>query len=204
MMKQFLTYLCFSLIALTLALPSQAKSDLISNSGFQDVDGDGAFGDGWGSFGAAGFNAFFGPENPHASLFSNTDGNSGGVFQTGIVGIEGTEYTFTLTDVFIETFAAADFSISLEFFEADDATIISAQTASFFQTGDAIVATAPPGTAFVRPVINFSNASPLSEDNSNAFVFNTSLTTTAVPEPSSLLLFCGLLVTGSLRRRRSS
>lgn len=95
-----MTWKTLSIAALTLAGVSvgTAQAELLTNPGFEDTDANGSQGDGWGSFGAAGFHAFFGP-NGHASLFMDNPGNSGGVFQTGIAGVAGLEYTFALTDV---------------------------------------------------------------------------------------------------------
>lgn len=209
-MNYVLKYFLLSVIAIAIVSPAAVKADLvvdIVNPGFEDLDGDGQFGDGWGSFGNAGFNNFFGA-NGHASLFADTAGNSGGVFQAGIAGVAGAEYTFTLTDVNFENNANADFSFGLEFFESDDSTLISSQTVSFSSESEAetpFVAIAPAGTVFVRPIISFSNAAPLVEgpnNSANVFVFDVALTATAVPEPSSLLLFGAAVSAAALRRRR--
>ena len=94
------------------AVPSAVfAQELLVNPGFEDLDGvpgaDGqpTYGDGWGSFGAASFNNFFGSAespNGHASLFADMNGNFGGVFQQGITGTAGTTYTFSLTDTLVE------------------------------------------------------------------------------------------------------
>lgn len=199
------------LLAGTMSL-HDARADLITNPGFEDTDSNGSFGDGWGAFGAAGFNAFFGA-NGHASLFLNTPGNSGGVFQTGIAGSFGNFYTFSLDDVLIEPNArATDLSFGLEFFESDDNTIISSSLASIASVTPAgglsfsHTAAAPVGTAFVRPIISFSGAftpaMPMA-GGANVFVFDTTLTATAVPEPSSVFLFAAASVAGlGIHRRR--
>ncbi|MEM9752699.1 MAG: PEP-CTERM sorting domain-containing protein [Planctomycetota bacterium] len=178
-----------------------AQGELLTNPGFEDTDTDGNQGDGWGSFGAAGFNAFFGP-NGHASLFMDNPGNSGGVFQTGIAGVAGAEYTFTLTDVRIESNAAADLRFGLEFYQGDDATQISTNIVpiSLAQTGDGLNFTmsgiAPSGTAFVRPIILFDNVTSTAGGQENAFVFEATL----VPEPATAALL-GLGGLAMLRRR---
>lgn len=198
------------LLAGTMSL-HDARADLITNPGFEDTDSNGSFGDGWGTFGAAGFNAFFGA-NGHASLFLNTPGNSGGVFQSGIAGSFGNFYTFSLDDVLIEPNArATDLSFGLEFFESDDNTIISSSLASIASVTPASglsfshTAAAPVGTAFVRPIISFSGAftpaMPVS-GGANVFVFDTTLTATAVPEPSSVFLFAAASVAGLVIHRR--
>lgn len=190
---------------------TDARADLLTNPGFEDTDGNGSFGDGWGSFGAAGFNAFFGA-NGHASLFLNTPGNSGGIFQTGIAGSFGNLYTFSLDDVLIEPNArATEFNFGLEFFESDDNTIISSSLVSLTSAtpGGGLIfshtAAAPVGTAFVRPIISFSGAfdppMPVA-GGANAFVFGSTLTATAVPEPSSVVLFAAASVAGLVIHRR--
>lgn len=179
------------------------NAELLTNPGFEDTSGDGNVGDGWGSFGAAGFNAFFGP-NGHASLFMDNPGNFGGVFQTGIAGAAGVEYRFDLTDVRIEENAAASVRFGLEFYEGDDATKIAEALAplSLSETGDALTfsttATAPAGTVFVRPIIAFDDVTSTASGQENLFVFDSSLT--VVPEPASLALL-GVGGLALLRRR---
>lgn len=182
---------------------ASAQAELLSNPGFEDVDLNGSQGDGWGSFGAAGFNAFFGP-NGHASLFMDNPGNSGGVFQTGVAATPGVEYQFDLLDVRIESNAAATVLFGLEWFASDDATKLgeALSPVSLATTGDGLsfsmTATAPSGTAFARPILRFDNVTSTANGQENLFVFDSSLT--VVPEPgSAALLGLGGLV---LARRR--
>lgn len=174
--------------------------ELLVNPGFEDTNGDEGFGDGWASFGAAGFNAFFGA-NGHASLFSNGPDNSGGVFQTGIAGVAGTEYVFELTDVLIESNADTDFSIALEFFAADDATLLGSvsQLIDLANPDFTLSAIATEGTVFVRPVISFANTVSAGAGSENIFIFDASLT--AVPEPGSLALMAAGTVLLARRKR---
>ena len=183
-------------------LAGPASAELLFNPGFEDVDNDGNFGDGWGSFGAAGFNAFFG-DNGHASLFLDQDGNSGGVFQTGIAGDSGVQYDFELTDVFIQDNAEGDVLFGLEYYAADDATklgetlqVLDLDNPDFDVTGTAVA-----GTAFVRPIISFSNSVGTPDGDENIFVFDASLT--VVPEPASLALI-GIGSLLMLGRRRGA
>jgi hypothetical protein len=180
--------------------------ELLTNPGFDSA------GAGWGSFGNASFNDFFGG-NEHASFFADTPGNSGGVFQTGIAATAGNEYTFNLTDFFVEDNFGGDISVALEFYEGDDTTFISDETTLVSlviadpEPADGsltVTSTAPAGAAFVRPLIRFDNVDGSAASNENFFVFQSSLT--AVPEPAmgSLLLGVAALAAVSLRRRRNS
>ena len=191
--------------ALALALGAGAHGqELLVNPGFEDVDLDGNFGDSWGSFGAAGFNAFFGP-NGHASLFSDNQGNFGGVFQTGIAGAAGTEYQFELLDVRLEDNIDANYRFGLEFFQGDDSTKIGDVLVpiSLATTGDGLsfsmTAFAPAGTAFVRPIIQYDNVVSTANGQENAFVFEASLTVIPAPSVVGALGLAGL---GLARRRR--
>lgn len=188
-----------ALIAASL-MGSVASAELLPNPGFDDLGG-GSLGEGWGKFGAADFNDFFGG-NPHASFFSDNPGNFGGVFFLGIPGAAGVNYQFDLLDVRLEENIDADYFFGLEFYEGDDATQISSSQVSIdlTTTGDGLSfsmnAVAPVGTVFVRPIIRFENVRSTASGQENAFVFNTSLT----PEPSSLVLL-GLAGLTLLRRR---
>lgn len=198
-----------STVALMVALfASNSRADLLINPGFEDLDGDGSQGDGWGSFGAAGFNAFFG-DNGHASFFLDNPDNAGGVFQTGIAGTAGVEYNFSLDDVLIESNAAAtEFNFGLEFYLADDTTLISSSLIALpleLPGGGqsfSFSAFAPDGTAFVRPIISFSGADGSADGSENVFVFGSTLTATAVPEPSTAALFAAASCVTVMRRRR--
>ncbi|MFK7884121.1 MAG: hypothetical protein AB8F26_08065 [Phycisphaerales bacterium] len=164
----------------------------------------------WGKFGAADFNDFFGGD-AHASFFADGNGNFGGVFQAGLASSAGDIYSFTLDNVRIEDNFNADFRFGLEFYAADDSTKLGE---SFFVidtsdqndglvTGDSLTysmqASAVAGASFVRPVILFDNANPVSSSQANAFVFSASLG--VVPSPATLSL--GLIgVAATTRRRR--
>ena len=178
--------------------------ELLVNPGFEDLDADGNYGDGWGSFGAAGFNAFFGP-NGHASLFSDNIGNFGGVFQTGISGSGGTEYQFDLLDVRLESNIAANYRFGLEFFAGDDSTKISDVIVpiSLAVTGDSLsfsmTATAPAGTVFVRPIVQYDDVVSTASGQENAFIFEASLTVVPATSGMAVLAMGGVAAT---RRRR--
>ncbi|MEZ6190662.1 MAG: hypothetical protein R3C45_05145 [Phycisphaerales bacterium] len=180
-----------------------ASAELLTNPGFEDTDTNGSYGDGWGSYGAAGFHAFFGA-NGHASLFMDTPGNFGGVFQTGIPAIAGDSYTFTLTDVRIESNAEASLRFGLEWYQGDDATAagpFDIVNIPIPPTGDGLSftmsATAPAGAMFVRPIIQFDNVTSTASGQENAFIFDATLT----PEPASLGL-CAVGGLAMLVRRR--
>lgn len=181
-----------------------AHAGLLNNGEFDDS---GAF---WGSFGNAGFNDFFGGD-AHASLFADGSGNFGGVFQTGIAANTGELYEFTLNNVRIESNFNADFRFGLEFYAADDSTklgeslmvIDTSDPSDGLITGDGLSYTmqaiASDGAVFVRPIILFDNAAPVSSSQANAFVFSASLG--IVPSPATLSLGLAGLVAASRRRR---
>lgn len=176
-----------------------AQAELLVNPGFEDLDMNGSQGDSWGSFGSAGFNAFFGA-NGHASLFADQDGNSGGIFQTGITGSAGQEYSFVLTDTLTNVNFNADVIVGLEYYDATDAVKLGEDLTPVIDLSAPVevFGTAVAGTVFVRPIITFSN-SVIDANENNAFVFDASLT--AVPEPASLVLV-GLGGLALVRRRR--
>ncbi len=160
--------------------------ELLKNPGFEDVNLDGNLGDHWGSFGNAGFNDFFsggGTPNGHASLFADTVGNSGGIFQQSQIGQAGVEYRFSLDDVRLESNWDADLVFGLEYYASDDFTKLgeTLATADTSVTGDglsfSLTGTAVAGTAFVRPVVLFDNVNPayLAQSNAGAFIFDASL-----------------------------
>ena len=206
------TLLATGLTACLLAgLSASANAqELLTNPGFEDLDMDGSAGDGWGSYGAAGFNAFFG-DNAHASLFADNAGNFGGVFQQGIAGSEGLTYSFDLTDVRIESNFDASLRFGLEYYPADDATLISADLVEIFAPGDgmptgdgltfSMTSSAPAGTAFVRPIVQFDQTNGSASGQENAFVFDASLAVAAVPEPASMMAMAFIGGLGLLRRR---
>lgn len=197
------TALCTTIAAGLLATPAVA-TELLTNPGFEDTDTDGNFGDSWGSFGSAGFNAFFGP-NGHASLFSDNIGNFGGVFQTGIAATPGTEYQFDLVDVRLESNIAADYRFGLEFYLGDDATQVSTIVVpiDLSTTGDGLsfsmTGTAPATAAFVRPIVQYDNVTSTANGQENAFIFEASLTVVPAPTGTAALAAAGLVLT---RRRR--
>ncbi len=186
-----------------LALTSAASAELLYNPGFEDLDANGSYGDGWGNWGATGFHAFFGPANGHASLFADAPGNFGGIYQLGIVGAAGVNYTFSLADMRIESNANNDLRFGVEFYLADDSTKIGEALQSVPMTpGDGLAftmnAVSPAGTGRVRPIIRFDNVFlPGTTGQANMFVFSASL----VPEPSTGLVLLAGLALGALRRR---
>ncbi|MEM7576927.1 MAG: hypothetical protein AAF328_05560 [Planctomycetota bacterium] len=189
---------CVSVFAaLGLAAPALAVDNLLTNPGFADTDGDpsGTLGDGWGVFGAASFNAFFG-DNPHASLFPDTGGNIGAIFQFGISATPGATYQFDLLDTRLEANFDADLRIGLEYWSTDDDTGIKlGETFTVLNTAERLAlpnvddggavngsvfslrGTAVPGAAFVRPVVDYSNVntSYTAQPQANAFIFDTFL-----------------------------
>ncbi|MCP4594325.1 MAG: hypothetical protein GY842_26650 [bacterium] len=154
---------------------------LLKNLAFADANGDGSFGDYWGSFGNTGFNEFFGPGNAHASLFAEQIGNSGAVYQQAILGTPGAEYRLDLLNVRIEDNFDADLFFGLEYYGGDDfvklgEAIVPIDTST---TGDGLsfdaTGTAVAGTVYVRPIVFFDNVGFDGGTLRNAFIFATSL-----------------------------
>ena len=201
-MKKMTALSIATMALLTLSSPSYAN--LLVNGGFEDTNTDGNYGDDWGAFGAAGFNAFFGA-NGHASFFSDNIGNFGGVFQVGLAGSGGTEYQFDLLDVRLEENIDANYRFGLEYYLGDDATKIGDDLATIdlSTTGDGLsfsmTGTAPAGTVFVRPIILYDNVVSTASGQENAFIFEASLT--VVPEPATLSLL-GIGLFALIRRKR--
>ncbi|MEO0530878.1 MAG: hypothetical protein AAF266_09945 [Planctomycetota bacterium] len=157
--------------------------NLLKNPDFgEDVNQDGNVGDVWGTFGNAGINDFFGG-NLHGSLFADTAGNSGGLFQQSILAEDGANYEFELTDVRIESAFDARIQFGLEYYGTDDFTLLGSDlvTADTSTPGDGLSfsmqATPVDGTVFVRPIVLLDNVNPAysSQPSANAFVFATSL-----------------------------
>ncbi len=161
--------------------------DMLKNPGFEDVDTNGEFGDGWGKWGTANFNDFWGG-NPHGSLFGSWFDSTGGIFQTRIPGVEGLEYQFDLLDTRVEENWDADLYFGLEYYSADDGTkigesLVPIDTATRLALGHidgnvfSMQGTAPTGTAYVRPVVFFDNVNEayLNEEQSGVFVFKSFL-----------------------------
>jgi PEP-CTERM motif len=200
--------LCLALVVgIVVGVSSTQAQELLYNPGFEDLSTPGVYGDGWGAYGAASFNAFFGA-NGHASLFMDNPGNFGGVFQTGIAGAGGMKYQFDLLDVRIESNADANVRFGLEYYLGDDSTAAGPADIVAIPippTGDGLsfsmMGIAPLGTQFVRPIIQFDDVQSTADGQENMFVFGASLTK-VVPEPAAgLLLAIGLV--GLLATRRS-
>lgn len=164
-------------------------------------------GNGWGTFGAAGFTDFFG-QNTEAAFFSDNGGNAGGLFQD-VAGIAGLEYSFTILAMRIETNTNPTISYGLEFRDASDALISVAGTVIDYGSVSrndnnyspvSVSGIAPVGTAVVRPIIGYSDT----VNGSNwFFVFNTELSAASVvPEPSSFAMLAGLGALGCVAARR--
>ncbi|MEQ9455213.1 MAG: dockerin type I repeat-containing protein [Phycisphaeraceae bacterium] len=175
--------LTVALLAAGLTAPALARTNLLVNP---TLDGPPA-GDGWGVFGAADFNSFFGA-NVHISLYADFVGNEGAAFQLGIPGVAGASYTFELLDTRVESSWDADLIVGLEYYGADDTTklgesveivdtsSLAAVDGNFFS----VSGTAVPGTSFVRPIVRFDNVNfgYAGQSQANTFVFDTYLSET--------------------------
>jgi len=145
------------------AVLTVADDNMLYNPGMQDILADGGFGDLWGVYGAAGFDDFFpGPDPGHAVLYGDTVGNSGGFYQQGIRATPGAEYRFKI-DASFEIFWEADTYIGLEFYDADDATLLDSRVVELNEVIDvgyypvSVTAVAPAGAVYVRPIVMYDN-----------------------------------------------
>jgi hypothetical protein len=164
-----------------LSLTPTVGQEFLKNAGFEDLNGDAAYGDYWGHWGTVDFNSFWGV-NGHASFYADTVGSSGGVYQQGILGRPGARYAFGLLDVRIEQDWDADLYFGLQFYGDDDFHMLSETMvlADTSQPGDGLqfgmTSTAPPGTVYVRPLFRFDNVGHSGGSLRNAFVFTAGLT----------------------------
>lgn len=144
---------------------SAQNAVLTRNPGLIDVDGNLSTGDEWFTFGAASAGLdFFGFGNAgHGTLFGDNVGNAGGLFQLTIPATPGTTYEMAVHLSFESNWDATTF-YGLEFYAADDATKLGETTAEVDEITDVgylrydLTATAPAGTAFVRPIVRFQDA----------------------------------------------
>ncbi|MEZ6319440.1 MAG: GC-type dockerin domain-anchored protein [Phycisphaerales bacterium] len=139
------------------------SGNLTANPGFLDLNSDFDFGDGWLTYGNAGYADWFPNGNAgHAVLYGDSIFNSGGLFQLDIPAIEGVEYQFC-ADMQFEVNWDALCEMGLEFYASDDATKLGE---AFIELTDGppaqlgyhrqmVTATAPAGTVYVRPVVRF-------------------------------------------------
>ncbi|MEM1164658.1 MAG: hypothetical protein AAGI30_00030 [Planctomycetota bacterium] len=107
----------------------------------------------------------------HQSFFGDNLNNAGEVFQKGIPAEEGVEYQFQIAANFETNYQFedsfgdfADTFFGLEFYAADDQTLVGSRTVEITGEGSiggayfnsvGVAGVAPAGTAFVRPVIAF-------------------------------------------------
>ena len=192
-MKQYLgTLWLVPVLAVALSVPALGVSNIVLNPRFEDLDSNGAYGDFWGNWGATSFNNFFG--RPHASLWGDSIGNSGGVFQGQIPGTAGKSYQFDLLNVRIESSWDATLLVGLEYYDSNDATklgetFVTVNTAARVANGQvdgnviSMKGTAVPGTVYVRPVFRFEYVNPeyWQQPQANIFVFDTYLSQAALP-----------------------
>jgi hypothetical protein len=168
----------FAVLQLAFQPTPEPSGNLLQNPGFLDLDNNGDFGDGWGTWGSTNFADYWGG-NPHASFFADQPGNFGGVFQLGITASAGTTYEFKLLDVRVEANADADFRFGLEFYALDNTTKIGEVFVALdvSASGDGLSfvmsAIAPPSTRYVRPVIQFDNVSSLCRRARKTYSYST-------------------------------
>jgi lysophospholipase L1-like esterase len=151
--------------------------NLVVNPGFQDLDHDGKFGDGWSVSGHAGFKNYFPDGNPgHLWFASRTPGEAGDARGTSAPATAGGRYRFTV-DAAFETHWNAQAQFGLEFIAADHTTVLARAFQNIYAPNPEITtyrsysltAAAPAGTVFVRPVLRYTNSTGAAESQAAEF-----------------------------------
>lgn len=151
------TLLCCML--LVVAVPSAQAQNLVTNPGFD------AGGTGWSRYGSADFQNWAGNPGEHAVFYSDSPGNFGGIYQTGIAAAPLENYRFSIDALFEGNWDAVT-EFGLEFYESDGMTYISGELVEITEVLDGsynrytMYASAPdnPALAFVRPRFSFHSA----------------------------------------------
>lgn len=190
--------------AIAIAASPALATNLITNPGFEDLDTDGSFGDGWGSFGAQAFLDFFNNGNPgHATLFGDNPANFGGFFQAAIPAVPNTLYEFQI-DANFESNWDARTRFGLEFYEADDATAVGTpilvEVSEILGSYNTISMTgvAPAGAAIIRPIVIMDQV--VASGGGRAATFDNAILT-VVPAPGAAAAI-GLAGIALAKRRR--
>jgi hypothetical protein len=204
MRRNLQTSIAAFLVLASCAISAQGVTNIALNPGFEDLNNDGAYGDSWTRFGASGFNNFFGNGfmgRATGSLFGESFDSTGGYYQTGIPAVAGQRYQFDLVNTWIEPLWDADLRYGVQFYAADDATLLGENLALLNTAARLAIANggaargsaatqgvAPAGTAFVRPIVQFDFVNPtyFATSGTSAFVFESFLS--AVPAPGGELL----------------
>lgn len=157
--------------------------NLAINPGFQDLNHDGKFGDGWDASGQVSFKSDSGTGHSGTVRFDGgTKGNAGEVRGSSIAANPGVLYRLTVTGAFAAHWHALT-QFGLQFIAADHVTILANDDQRIYPPNPGITtdrnysmtATAPAGTVFMRPVIRFADAAGTGSSRSATFN-NVSLT----------------------------
>jgi hypothetical protein len=142
------------------------NGNVITNPGFQDMNNDGVFGDGWNSSGVQQFLNFLPESTPgHATFYSDTTGNTGSVFWAASPAVPGTKYRLSV-DADCESAWRADMQFGVEFLDWDFTTVLTQKIVTMFVYTNtpltyktySMTAVVPPGVFAVRPVIRYTNS----------------------------------------------
>src|SRR5436190_10245483 len=177
------------------------NGNYITNPGFQDMNNDGLFGDGWNSRGVQQFQNFL-PENTpgHATFYTDTNGSTGSVSWPASPAVPGTKFRLTI-DADCESSWRADTRFGMEFLDTDFTTVLTQRIVGMFAYSNtpysyktySMTAVVPPGVAAVRPVISYTNTLRLSSTSDRGVLDNASL----VVETNKLLsIFAASIHTG--------
>src|SRR5207248_541715 len=101
----------------------------------------------------------------NATFYSDTTGNTGGVFWAASPAVPGTKYRLSV-DADCESLWRADTQFGIEFLDSDYTTVITQRIVTMFAYTNtpftyktySMTAIAPPGVAAVRPVISYNNS----------------------------------------------
>lgn len=143
------------------------NGNLITNPGFLDLDSDGTFGDSWNSFGVQQFQNFLPNLNPgHATFYSGTSGNTGGVSWATSPAVPGAKYRLSV-DMRVETDWHALARFGVEFLGPDN-TVITQRVIPiypnhlypnrFAYTRCSMTAFVPSDVTNIRPRIDYINS----------------------------------------------
>ncbi|NCC52326.1 MAG: hypothetical protein EOM20_14065, partial [Spartobacteria bacterium] len=139
---------------------------MLINAGFEEGPGSAATPPGWGKYGQCGQESWAAEDGTNGVAFHGWNSGGGGFYQTGMHADTNACYYLRIRGRGEPQFASCDIEIKLEFYQADEATLVGAYTniypssaadiwESYMITGAAFA-----GTERVRPVIAYPDRAP--------------------------------------------